>query len=308
MYKKCQLCPHQCSIDRTALSRLAPTSPATPLSFCRESSTPHIAWIGLHKGEEYPISGKNGSGMFFFTGCTLLCPTCQNIQISDRNRDRMLGTYMTEQEVALKMLELQSKGAETISFVTAEHFAPSVVEAVKIARDKGLKIKTVFNTSGYMKKETIELLLPFIDIWLWDMKTLSNNIAKKYFGMENYPEIEEEGLKCLVHNKADVIVRHLVLPSYIAESIDVIKHFGKYYKDDCAFSLMYQFIPPKNTNDANLLKTLTSEDIELLENTVYDCGIENGFIQEKDDNEEVWRPDFTRINPFPSNFATPLTN
>ena len=294
-YLNCHLCPRECGVNRVLKK-----------GYCGEPDTPHVAWIGLHKGEEEPVSGENGSGMFFFTGCTLGCPTCQNIQISNSFRDKTLGKFLSSDEIAKYMLLLEKKGANTISFVTAEHFAPSVAESVKIARSNGLKIKTVFNTSGFMKRSTIEFLLPYVDIWLWDMKTLSPFIAKSYFGLENYPKVEEEGIKVLVNNNADVIVRHLVLPSFIKESIDVIKHFGKNYKNNCAFSLMYQFIPPKSTTDKKILKKLTPTDIEFLENTVFDEGIENGYIQEMSENEEIWQPDFKKSNPFPDGFAIPL--
>lgn len=205
------------------------------------------------------------------------------------------------------MLTLQNNGAATISFVTAEHFAPSVIKSIIIAREKGLKLKTVFNTSGYMKRDTIKLLNPYIDIWLWDMKTLSPLIAEKYFGFKNYPEIEEEGIRCLQALKADAIVRHLVIPAFIDESIDVINHFDAHYKDSFAFSLMYQFLPPKDTRDEALLKPLTNDDLERIKDALYSTEIENGFEQDPDPNEEQWRPNFKNLNPFPESFARAIT-
>lgn len=285
------------------------------LGFCKEGDTPTLAWCGLHKGEEYPISGENGSLMFFFKGCTLGCATCQNNQISIDSKEFKNYKTVSSKDIAMLMMRAEDVKATSVSFVTAEHFVPHIIKAVSIAREMGFKKTTVFNTSGFMKKETIDLLLPYIDIWLWDTKTLSQTLAEKYFGSAMYPKFEEEALEDLLSKieKSEmetpyphgVIVRHLVLPSHIKESEDVINNFAKKCKDKCYFSLMYQFIPPKNSSDE--LKTrLSKEDTERLENIVFESGIENGFIQELSENEEVWRPDFNRKNPFPEGFATPL--
>lgn len=301
LYENCTLCPHSCSVNRSQA-----------FGFCKESSASNIVWIGLHKGEEAPISGENGSGMLFFRGCTLQCPTCQNIQISSNREKESLGRNYTIDQIAEKMLLLQNAGAATISFVTAEHFAPTVVETVKLARDQGLKIPTVFNTSGFMTVDTIKLLLPVIDIWLWDTKTLSPDIAERYFGSKAYPEVEEEGLSyltsCIDSENLDsdfpkgIIVRHLVLPGHIEESKAVIRNFAEKYKDKCYFSLMYQFIPPENAK-GELLASITKADTEELEDLLFSLDIENGFIQELSPNEELWRPNFSKRNPFPKDFA-----
>lgn len=301
LYENCTLCPHSCGVNRTQT-----------LGFCNESNKPNIVWTGLHKGEEAPVSGENGSGMLFFRGCTLQCPTCQNIQISSNREKESLGRNYTIDQIVEKMLLIQNAGAATISFVTAEHFAPTVVEVVKLAKKHGLKIPTVFNTSGFMAVDTIKLLLPAIDIWLWDTKTLSPIIAEKYFGSKAYPEVEETGLSyltsCIDSEKLDsdfpkgIIVRHLVLPGHIEESKAVIKNFAEKYKDKCYFSLMYQFIPPENAK-GELLTSITKADTEELEDWLFSLDIENGFIQELSSNEELWRPNFTKSNPFPKDFA-----
>lgn len=283
--------------------------------FCRENDTPTLAWCGLHKGEEYPISGENGSLMFFFKGCSLGCATCQNNQISIDSKEFKNYKTVSSKEIATLMMKAEDVKATSVSFVTAEHFVPHIIEAVSLAREMGFKKPTVFNTSGFMKKETIDLLLPYIDIWLWDTKTLSSTLAEKYFGSAMYPKCEEKALEYLT-NKIEgsdfessfphgVIVRHLVLPSHIKESEDVVRNFAKKYKDKCYFSLMYQFIPPKNSSD-ELGTRLSETDTEYLQNILFSEGIENGFIQELCENEEVWRPDFNRKNPFPEGFATPL--
>lgn len=301
IYSACTLCPRSCGVNRM-LSK----------GWCACLSEPRVAWTGLHKGEEAPVSGENGSGMFFFVGCTLGCSICQNIDISTRSSYEELGEAFTPLALAEKMLILQGEGAETISFVTGEHFAVSIVEAIILARRSGLSIPTVFNTSGFMAKETIDLLLPVIDIWLWDTKTLSSSLAREYFGSESYPEVEDKALRYLLSKLGEedlaleegrgVIVRHLVLPGHIKESIEVIEHFARNYKDKCYFSLMYQFIPPENACD-ELKKRLTPADVEVLEDALFLGEIEKGFVQELDENEEVWRPNFRRSNPFPENFA-----
>ena len=303
-YSSCTLCPRKCKVNRHST-----------FGFCREGATPTIAWYGLHKGEEYPISGEHGSGMLFFKGCSLGCSICQNNQISINSRSFTNYKLSSVEEMADMMINAQNQKAASISFVTAEHFAPHVVGAISTAREKGLVIPTVFNTSGFINKSTIDMLIPYIDIWLWDTKTLSPLVAKKYFGSELYPHSEEESLEylCSLTDKSDmecksphgIIVRHLVLPHCIKESEEVIKNFAEKYKDKCYFSLMYQFIPPQNASE-ELKKRLTKEDAEYLENVLFENGIENGFIQELDNNEEIWRPDFNRSNPFPDGFATRL--
>lgn len=303
-YKNCTLCPHKCNVDRNK-----------EFGFCKESSTPIIVWCGLHKGEEAPISGEKGSGMLFFRGCTLGCPTCQNIQISDSTKKDDFGHPYTIEEMSRAMLSLQKMGASTISFVTSEHFVPSCIAAIKMARENGLFLPTVFNTSGFMTKDTVKLLLPYIDIWLWDTKTLSSSLSKKYFGSEKYPAVEEEALEFLCENvnsdllsapyPKGIIVRHLVLPSHIEESKEVIRNFAHRYKDKCYFSLMYQFISSDDMPNELKVK-LTKKDTEELENLLFSLDIENGFIQELSDEEEIWRPNFKNKNPFPSSFATSL--
>lgn len=303
-YEHCTLCPRSCGINRKEKR-----------GFCEEGDVPYIVWAGLHKGEEGPISGENGSGMLFFRGCSLGCSTCQNKQISSQSEKNSFGRPYTIEKIVSTMLSLQKMGATTISFVTAEHFAPSVALAIRKAREQGLTIPTVFNTSGFISENTIKILLPYIDIWLWDTKTLSSKVASKYFGTASYPSEEEKSLSFLTSvvdsSKMEstyprgIIVRHLVLPSHISESKEVIKNFALKYKDKCYFSLMYQFIP-MDTKDEALLKKLTEEEVESLENLLYSYDIENGFVQELSETEEDWRPDFKRPNPFPSSFAKPL--
>lgn len=288
LYSNCHLCPRECGVDRY-----------NHIGFCREKAIPRIAWCGLHKGEEGPISGDNGSGMFFFTGCTLGCKYCQNYQISLEN-DKFDSSVELDEDTAVRLCwELKNMGANTISFVTAEHFAPFVVNLIKKLKKDGFALPFVLNTSGFIGVSTISMLIGLIDIWLWDTKTHSKRVASEFCGCEGYVEVEKKGLDYLCKNDKNslIIVRHLVLPGSEKESAECIKDFEK-YKGRCAFSLMGQFISPK---DPSLI--VKENEYNFVKKVLFSTDIEDGFIQELGD-EGSWIPDFYKKNPFPHNFAT----
>jgi len=186
-YKACSLCPRECRVDRSR----------GQIGFCREKDKVRIAWAGIHYGEEPVITGENGSGTIFFTGCTLRCSFCQNYQLSRS----VLGSYVSVVKLSEIMLELQREHAENINLVTGTHFIPHIIDAVSEARKNGLKIPIVWNTSGFEKASSLKLLENTADVFLTDLKTLSNELSKKLFKFENYPEIAVEALKSMVSMK-----------------------------------------------------------------------------------------------------------
>lgn len=196
------------------------------------TSAVRAARAALHYWEEPCISGTEGSGTVFFSGCTLRCVFCQNYEIS-RNR---FGKPVGRERLADIFLELQDQGANNINLVTAGHFLPDVIPALEQAKNRGLGIPVVYNTGGYEKPETLRHLEGLVDIWLPDMKYRSEELAKRYSNAENYPVWVDQALREMVRQAGDpvfdgrgrmrrgVIVRHLVLPGCIYDSKDVLEY------------------------------------------------------------------------------------
>ena len=248
----------------------------------------------FHPGSQILSLGPNS--------CNLQCSFCQNYQISEYNTE--IGIEYNEKELAELMFELQKAGAETINLVTGTHFAPSIINSLEEAKKFGLKIPIVWNTSGYETVETLELIDPFIDMYLFDLKTLSRNVAKVFCGRKDYVDAVLPALEFLLgrHKKEDLIIRHLVFPGTAEHTKKVIEWFGKNAKDKALFSLMVQFVSPFKEKHFD---PVTKEQYDWLMNELEENNIEDGFIQELGCEDE-WIPDFTRDNPFPEDFAVTL--
>ncbi len=323
-YQECRMCPRQCGADRRVGS-----DSGFQRGFCGESEIAYLAWSGLHKGEEPPVSGENGSGMFFFRGCSLGCPTCQNRQISSGLRPMSaasggMGNVTCLEADAETLCELawdlRGMGAHSISFVTAEHFTPLVVEVCRRLRQSGFDLPFVHNTSGWISADAIDELIPYIDIWLWDCKTHDAAVAAEFFGSSGYADAERESFAHLIEKasafylpsgfKPEIIVRHLMVPDHVDSTIGVIRDFAP-YKDRCMFSLMTQYMDVGDVSgdaDGSGLSSdshsgVSAKDIRRAKRAMSTFGIERGWIQDKCDNELVWMPDFSRENPFPEAFA-----
>lgn len=177
----CRLCPRECMADRAK----------GELGYCRMPMEPHAARAALHYWEEPCISGEEGSGAVFFSGCTLRCVFCQNHEIAAGK----VGKRISTRRLSEIFLELQEQGANNINLVTAGHFLPSVIRALKMARGQGLKIPVVYNTGGYEKTETLRMLEGLVDIWLPDLKYASGELAKRYSSAADYPARAKEALE-----------------------------------------------------------------------------------------------------------------
>lgn len=284
-----------CAVDREA----------GRVGFCGETSSIRLALATLHRGEEPPLSGPKGSGAFFFTGCTLGCRDCQNCQLSRGE----LGRRVSVAELAEIMLACQAAGAANINLVTGTHFAPSIVAAVAEARGGGLTIPTVWNSSGFELPATLELLDEAIDIYLTDIKTLSSVLSLRLTGRRDYPDLIGAALPLMLQGRAlsyrgdllqrGVIVRHLLVPGALEESLEVIDWFGREIGDGALFSLMSQFIDPETKR----IPVLEEAEYQRLLEALDAAGIEEGFMQEATE-ESDWLPDFSRNNPFPEEFST----
>ena len=297
-YSSCTLCPNLCSVDRRKT-----------LGICRQGDKVRIAWSGLHRGEEPPITGEKGSGMIFFTGCPLHCQFCQNRQIS--GSDGMnLGIEITDEELAGLMLSLQKDGAATLNLVTGTHFIPSIINALKIADSSGFSLPVVWNSSGYESVEALAMIDDYIDIYLLDCKTLSRSTASKWCGKARYADEIIPVMDAIKawHPVTDMdrmkgtILRHLVFPGELQSTYDFLRLFAERYKDSFYLSLMTQFVPPKG--DPGFPK-ITDEEYDSLVDLMEIYGIDDGFIQDPSDDDILWIPDFTRDVPFPASFADP---
>lgn len=180
MLEQCTLCPHNCKVNRLN----------GEIGRCKCNDKIKIALVSLHKFEEPCISGENGSGTVFFSNCNLNCMFCQNYEISHLGK----GYEVSIDELANVFLEQQKKGAHNINLVTPTMYVLQIIEALKIAREKGLKLPIIYNTSGYENIETIKMLKGYVDVYLPDLKYYSNDLCKKYSKVNNYFEYASKAI------------------------------------------------------------------------------------------------------------------
>ncbi len=291
MKMKCSLCPRMCNVDREVT-----------IGYCGVKDTLRVARAALHFWEEPCISGEEGSGAVFFTGCNLRCVFCQNFQIARAEQ----GKEITVERLSEIFLELQEQKANNINLVTATHYVPQIVESLKMAKERGLHIPVVYNCGGYETVETLKLLEGLVDIYLPDFKYVDNNRAKRYSRAEDYPETAKKALEEMVRQqpeaefdergimKKGVIVRHLMLPGGIKDSKAVVKYLYETYGDQIFISLMNQYTPLPHVADyPEIDRKLKKFEYDRLVDYAISLGVENGFIQEGETAEESFIPAFT---------------
>lgn len=286
--EKCTICPHNCGINREK----------GQVGRCKSKDTIKIALYSTHNFEEPCISGKKGSGTVFFSNCNLNCVFCQNYEISQQGK----GKEITIQELSEIFIKQQEKDVENINLVTPTSYVPQIIEAIKIAREKGLKIPIVYNTNGYEKVETLKMLEGYIDIYLPDLKYSDNLLAKRLSKVDNYFEIATNAIKEMyrqvespVFNEQGImqkgmIIRHLVLPNHILNSRRVLKWIND-NMNEVYVSIMAQYFPTYKAKDIeDINRKLTKEEYEEIENYLYRLNLENGYIQELGEHEEEYVP------------------
>ena len=293
LLNKCMICPRECGVNRNNKE----------LGYCKASNNIKIGGYHLHMWEEPIITGKKGSGTIFFSYCNLNCIYCQNYEISNNNQ----GEEITIDRLIEIMIELQEKGASNINLVTPTHYIPQLIEAISIAKKKGLNIPIVYNTSGYEKKESIKLLSGNIDIYLPDFKYFNNELGK-YSKVNNYFEMASKSLeemfnqigKCIYDNdnnlKKGIIVRHLVLPGHIEDSKKIIKYLYDKYKNNIIYSIMNQYTPIKKLEFNNLNRRVSNKEYEEVINFAYDIGVRNCYVQDSESQSESFIPIFKGDN------------
>jgi putative pyruvate formate lyase activating enzyme len=314
LYASCRLCPRVCRVDRLSGER----------GFCGESAALRIASASLHCGEEPPLTGGAGSGTVFVTGCNLGCQFCQNAQISRSG----LGRVVTAAEFAEICRELERRGAANINLVTGSHAIPAIVEGLRTAREAGLDLPVLWNSSAYESVETLALLdggCPenrLADIWLPDLKTLDSELARRYFAAPDYPETAAAAIRfmmdCAPLEWADrpfesalnrgVIIRHLVLPGALDSTRTVLRWFAENAKGRALLSLMTQYTPPaKNAPQPSAIpdRYLSEKENATALAMLDEFRIDDGFAQDLVRDDE-WLPDFARENPFGSELSVPV--
>lgn len=288
----CNLCPHNCNVNRLE----------GKIGRCKCNAKVKIALASLHYYEEPCISGKNGSGTVFFSNCNLNCKYCQNYEISQVGKGREIEI----EELAKIFLDQQEKGANNINLVTPTSYVYHIIEALDIAKKNGLKIPIIYNTNGYENIETIELLKGYIDIYLPDLKYYSNELSKKYSGIDNYFENATKAIRVMYEQvgtpifnedgiiQKGIIIRHLVLPNHILNSKHILKWIKENMSNDVYVSVMAQYFPTYRAKEDELInRKLTKKEYKQIEEYLYSLDLENGYIQELGEHEEEYVPDFS---------------
>lgn len=286
----CNICPRKCNAERLPLAENGE-------GFCGLGGAPRIARAALHFWEEPPISGENGSGTVFFSGCNLGCIFCQNKKIS-RGR---FGKTVTPERLREIYEELINKGAHNINLVTPTHFADAVLASL----EPKLAVPVVYNCGGYESVETLKRFEGKIQIYLPDMKYSDNALAKKYSAAPDYFETAKEAVKEMYRQtgkydigddgimKKGVIIRHLILPGQLENTkkvIDWVKN--EFAPGEVLFSLMSQFTPVEGCNTDELYRRLTKDEYSEIADYLFESGIEDGFMQELSSAKEEYIPPF----------------
>ena len=289
--QQCELCPRGCNVNRLEGNK----------GYCKESASLQIARAALHMWEEPCISGEHGSGTVFFSGCSMGCVFCQNKEIASG----VVGKEITVTRLADIFLELEAKGAHNINLVTPSHYVLQIKEAILLAKQQGLTLPIVYNSSGYELVSSLQLLDGLVDIYLPDFKYHDETLAARYSNAKDYfqraslalgemvrqvgtPTFDEDGML-----QKGVIVRHLALPNAMEDSKYIIKYLYETYGDRIFISIMNQYTPlPQVEAFEEINRTLTNEEYDELVDYAIFLGVENGFIQEGETASESFIPAF----------------
>ncbi|BAK44273.1 radical SAM protein [Eggerthella sp. YY7918] len=303
----CNLCPRACGVDRAAGKR----------GVCGADGRLVVARAALHFWEEPPISGERGSGTIFFAHCPLQCVYCQNAVIATGEA----GAEVSVERLAEMCLELEAQGALNVNFVTPTHYAPEARAAVMRAREQGLALPIVWNTSGYETVEAVRENAGVVDVYLTDFKYADPILAARYSHAPDYPEVARAALDAMVEQvgapefdevdgalrlKRGVLVRHLMLPGALEDSMRIVRLVHERFGDSVVLSLMNQYTPvlvdAASAGDERALAALrrfpelahqvSDEDYERLLDFADELGVEEYFWQEGRAAEESFIPPF----------------
>ncbi|MCR4761057.1 MAG: radical SAM protein [Oscillospiraceae bacterium] len=288
----CTQCPRKCGINRTEQR-----------GYCGESETIRIARAAPHMWEEPPISGENGSGTIFFSGCSLRCIFCQNHEIAVSH----LGYDITPEQLTDTMLRLQADGVHNINLVTPSHYTLQLVPVLEHARSRGVTVPFVWNSSGYESVSALRQLDGLIDIYLPDFKYINPETAKEYSNAPDYPNAAKTALAEMVRQcgapqldaqtglmTRGVQVRHLVLPGHAQESRQILWYLYQTYGNGIGYSIMNQYTPmPQMQGHPLLSRKVTAQEYDNVVRYAKQIGIENAFTQEGEAASKSFIPEFS---------------
>lgn len=266
---------------------------------CKCGTSAKVALASIHMWEEPCISGTNGSGTVFFSGCNLKCVFCQNSKISHDN----FGKEITDERLADIFIELQEKNVHNINLVSPTPYVRNIIKAIDIARTKGLYIPIVYNTNSYENVETVKMLDGYVDVYLPDLKYFDDNTSINYSKAPNYFNVATDAISEMIKQvgapkfdengiiKSGVVVRHLVLPNHLTESKKILDWIKENVPKDIYVSIMAQYFPTYEAKRIEKInRKLTKREYELVCNMIQD--IEYGYIQDLEEFEEEYVPNF----------------
>lgn len=274
----CRLCPRECGANRIS-----------GVGACGGGEKARIALVSLHPWEEPVIAGDKGAGTVFFGGCNLRCVFCQNYEISHSDNKNL--PEVTDERLAEIFLEQQERGAATLDLVTPTHYILQIVHALELAKEKGFSLPVVYNSSGYEKVESLELLQGHVDVFLPDLKYYDSEAAKLYSGAEDYFTVAAKAIRYMVDMtgemkldggllKKGVLVRHMVLPNHRKDSMKLLDWLWNEFGDSIYLSLMNQYTPMYRAAEFKKInRQLTTFEYQSVVDYAYDLGFRNCLIQ-----------------------------
>lgn len=287
---QCFLCPRRCGVDR-----------AVQPGFCGAMEMPRVAKIMLHHWEEPFLSGVNGSGTVFFSGCNLGCVFCQNHEI----RDGGVGEYYNAEQLSSAYLSLQAQGAHNINLVTAAHHVPIVADSLRLAKARGLSIPVVYNSGGYELAETLRLLDGLVDVYLPDLKYVSSELSERFSGAPDYFLAASAAVEEMYRQVGDLVfgeggialrglaIRHLVLPNCVDDSRKVLDYIVTRFPLSTQVSIMSQFTPQEHVTTFPLNRRITPREYDRVISYALSKGLYNILIQQLNSASAAYTPTFT---------------
>ncbi len=297
----CKMCPRHCGVDRTTSN----------LGFCNIDYKPHIAEICVHRGEEPVLSGETGVCNVFFSGCNLRCVYCQNYEISQLSVQKKEITSI--QKAVDKIANILCSGVEAVGFVSPSHQIFQMKSIIDLLHKRGFYPTIIYNSNGYDDDETLRELEGYVNIYLPDFKYSLEDLGQKYSSASSYREIALKAIKEMYYQKGSVleidektnralnglIIRHLVLPNNVKNSLGVLEDIAYEISPNVHISLMSQYYPEfkaKEMQDLN--RILTVEEYQQVCQKAEDLYLFKGWVQNMESNTN-YRPDFNKDgNPF----------
>lgn len=298
--KDCAICPHECHVNRWK----------SPGGICSSDASFNIASICIHKGEEPVISGPNGICNIFFTNCNLQCIYCQNHQISDIRIPRTAFS-MELNDIVSEVAAILDQGINMVGFVSPSHFVPQMKIIIRAIKENGYSPKWVYNTNAYDKAATLRSLESIIDVYLPDFKYMDPLLARSLSRAGDYPETAATAIREMYRQKGSalhlsdentadsgIIIRHLVLPGQVQNSIQVLRYIADKISPKMHISLMSQYYPTAKVIDHPFLKReLYIKEYQEVVNEMERLGLNYGWIQGIESTAH-YRPDFEQHHPF----------